>query len=65
MGSSADVSLLHVLGDTAQQKRGGLQIPVGTGDIDVSEISRQTKHVPIRFGAGHQFFQRPHGKRVS
>ena len=40
-------------------------ITVGTGDIDVSEISGQSQHVPVRSGAGGQGLQRLHGKRVS
>ena len=41
------VGVLGFAGDVAKQNGRGLEVPVGGGDVVVTEIGRQRQHVPV------------------
>ena len=52
------------LGNAVQQDRRCLQVPVGSGDIDVAEMGGERQHVTAWVGAGFHVFQGADGEAV-
>ena len=59
--------MLGFAGDVAKQNGRSLEVPVGGGDVVVTEIGRQCQHVPVGAVAvgGDGVFERAHGEAMT
>ena len=59
------MGVLRFASDVAKQNERGLKVPVGGGDVVVTEIGRKRQHMPVGAVGGDGVFERTHGEAMT